>query len=252
VDNGEGATVTVFTRMAETEHQTVGILGGMSSESTREYYRQIDAGVNDALGGHNAGDLVIRSVNFADIERYIREERWDAAAELLVEAALDLEAAGADFVLMATNTMHRVAPDIVDSLSIPFVHIVDVAAEAIRTAGLESVGVLGTQAVMAGSFYHDRFAEHGIETVVPDAEDREAVDRIIFEELTKGEIREASRHRYLDIIDDLSEAGAQGIVLGCTEIDLLVDQDDRPTIPFFDTTSLHVERAVERSLGRRE
>ncbi|MFC3958054.1 aspartate/glutamate racemase family protein [Halovivax cerinus] len=228
---------------------TVGILGGMSSESTREYYRQIDEGINDELGGHNAGDLVIRSINFAAIERCIRTERWDRAGDMLVDAAIDLEAAGADFVVMATNTMHRVAPRLVDALSIPFVHIVDVAAEAIRADGLQTVGVLGTAAVMEGDFYRDRFADHGIETLVPDADDREAVDRIIFEELTHGEVLADSRERYLEIVDRLVERGAEGVVLGCTEIELLVSQADRPDVPLYDTTALHVERAVERSLG---
>ncbi|AGB16821.1 aspartate racemase [Halovivax ruber XH-70] len=228
---------------------TVGILGGMSSESTREYYRGIDEAIGDELGGHNAGDLVIRSVNFAEIERCIRTDQWDRAGDRLVDAALAIEAAGADFVVMATNTMHRVAPRLVEALSIPFVHIVDVAAEAIRADGLETIGVLGTAAVMEGAFYHDRFADHGIETLVPDADDREAVDRIIFEELTHGEVLADSRERYLELIDDLVARGAEGVVLGCTEIELLVSQTDRPEVPLYDTTALHVERAVERSLG---
>lgn len=236
--------------MTDTEPRTVGVLGGMSSQSTIEYYRLIDEGVNDALGGHNAGDVLIRSVNFADVEEFIRTERWDAAADYLAEAARDLEAGGAEFVIMATNTMHKVAPQIAEAISVPFFHIVDVTADAITAAGLDTVGVLGTDAVMSKSFYRDRFAEHGIDVVVPDSDDREVVDRIIFEELTRGEIRDESRQTYLRVIDDLTEAGAQGIVLGCTEIELLVDQSDRPDVPMFDTTALHVERAVEHSLGR--
>ncbi|WP_226039600.1 aspartate/glutamate racemase family protein [Natrinema sp. DC36] len=234
--------------MSFTEPQTIGILGGMSSESTRTYYRLIDRKVNDALGGHNAGDILIRSVNFARIERCIRDQRWEEAGELLVDAALDLEAGGADFVVMATNTMHRVAPRLVDELSIPFLHIVDAAVDAIRADGVETVGVLGTKAVMEGAFYHERFGSRGVETVVPGIDDREAVDRIIFEELTTGQVREESRGRYLDVIDGLVEKGARGIVLGCTEIELLVEQRDCPEIPLFDTTALHVDRAVERSL----
>ena len=235
--------------MTAPDDATIGVLGGMSSESTREYYRNIDARINESRGGHHAGDLVIRSVNFATIERCIRDERWDEAASLLADAALDLENAGADFVVMATNTMHRVAPQIVDALSIPFVHIVDVTVEAIRAAGIETVGVLGTRPVMEGSFYHDRFDSHGIETIVPDPDDREAIDRIIFDELTSGDVRDTSRERYLAVIDDLVERGAGGIVLGCTEIELLIEQDDRPETPMFDTTALHVERAVELHLG---
>ncbi|WP_254863472.1 aspartate/glutamate racemase family protein [Halovivax gelatinilyticus] len=234
--------------MTETDGETIGILGGMSSESTREYYRSIDAQINDVRGGHHAGDVVIRSVNFATIERCIRTERWDEASAILADAAADLERAGADFVVMATNTMHRVAPRIVEALTIPFVHIVDVAAEAVHSAGIDTVGLLGTRPVMDGSFYLDRFEAQGVETVVPEPADREAVDRIIFEELTKGVVRDASRDRYLAIIDDLVGRGAEGIVLGCTEIEMLVDQAACPDTPLFDTTALHVERAVERSL----
>ncbi len=227
------------------------MLGGMSSQSTIEYYRRIDRGINDVRGGHAAGDVVIRSVNFADVERFIRTEQWDRAGEYLADAARDLAAAGAAFVVMATNTMHRVAPRIEAALSIPFVHILDVTADAITAAGLETVGVLGTEAVMTGSFYRHRLADHGIDVVVPEPSDREAVDEIIFEELTHGEIREESRSTYLRVIDDLTGAGAQGVVLGCTEIELLVEQADCPDVPLFDTTALHVDRAVEYSLGER-
>ncbi len=229
--------------------RTVGVLGGMSSESTVTYYRQIDQGINDALGGHGAGDLLIRSVNFGDVERFIRTDQWGRAGDYLAEAARELEAGGAEFVVMATNTMHRVAPAIVSAVSIPFVHIVDVTADAIGDAGLDTVGVLGTQATMEGAFYRERLSDHGIDVVVPDPADREAVDRIVFEELTDGIVRDASRERYLEVIDGMVTAGAEGVVLGCTEIDLLVDQTDRPGVPLFDTTALHVERAVEHSLG---
>jgi aspartate racemase len=235
--------------MTDSTLRTVGVLGGMSSQSTIEYYRLLDEGINDARGGHSAGDLLIRSVDFGDVERFIRTEQWERAGEYLADAARDLEAGGAEFVLMATNTMHRVAPAIERALSVPFVHIVDVTADAVSAAGLDTVGVLGTDAVMTGEFYRDRFAEHGIDVVVPGPSDREVVDEIVFEELTKGEIREESRSTYLRVIDDLTDAGAQGVVLGCTEIDLLIDQADRPNVPMFDTTALHVERAVEYSLG---
>ena len=238
--------------MGDTELRTVGVLGGMSSESTVEYYRGIDGGVNEARGGHSAGDLVIRSVDFADVERFIRTDQWDRAGEYLADAAADLEAAGADFVVMATNTMHRVAPRIESALSIPFVHIVDVTADAVASADLDTVGLLGTDAVMSDSFYRDRLADNGIDVVVPDSVDRDAVDGIIFDELTHGEIRESSRETYLRVIDDLVDAGAEGVVLGCTEIELLVEQGDRPDVPMFDTTALHVERAVAYSLGERQ
>lgn len=229
--------------------RTVGVLGGMSSESTVAYYRQIDQGINDALGGHAAGDLIIRSVNFGDIERFIRTDQWDTAGDYLAEAARELEAGGAEFIVMATNTMHKVAPAIVSAISIPFIHIVDVTANAIRDADIETVGVLGTQATMEESFYRERLSDHGIDVVVPDQADREAVDRIIFEELTDGTIRDVSRDRYLEVIDEMVVAGAEGVVLGCTEIELLIDQADRPDVPLFDTTALHVQQAIEHSLG---
>ncbi|SEK90066.1 aspartate/glutamate racemase family protein [Haloferax larsenii] len=234
---------------ASDEPRTIGILGGMSGKSTVEYYRLIDDAVNDRYGGHHAGDILIRSVNFADIEGFIAGEQWDEAGSYLADAAQDLEAGGADFVIMATNTMHKVAPDITDALSIPFVHIVDAAADAILDAGIDTVGVLGTSVTMEDAFYRERFAQHGIDIVVPDEADREDVDRIVFEELTKGEIRDESRDRYLEVVDDLVEQGAEGVVLGCTEIEQLIDQADRPETPFFDTTALHVERAVEESLS---
>lgn len=234
---------------APTVARTAGVLGGMSSQSTVEYYRRLDAGVNDRLGGHAAADLLIRSVNFGVVERLIHAERWDEAGDLLAEAARGLEAGGADFVVMATNTMHRVAPAITDALSVPFVHIVDVAARAIRAAGLDTVGVLGTRATMEGAFYRDRLADHGVSVVVPDAEARTEVDRVVFEELTRGVVRDDSRESYLAVVDDLVAAGAEGVVLGCTEIELLVEQGDRPETPLFDTTALHVERAVELSMG---
>jgi aspartate racemase len=200
------------------------------------------------LEGNNAGDLLIRSVNFADIERFIRTEQWDEAGAYLADAARELEAGGAEFVVMATNTMHGVAPQISDAISVPFVHIADVTADAIRDAGLERVGVLGTRATMEEPFYRERFAEQGIDVVVPEPRQHEEIDRVIFEELTRGEVRDDSRQYYLDVMDGLVEAGAEGIVLGCTEIELLVDQSDCPEIELFDTTALHVERAVEESL----
>lgn len=231
--------------------RTVGVLGGMSSESSRDYYRLLDEGVQDALGGHNAADVVIYSVNFATVESFISSASWDEAGRFLAEKARRLEAASADFVVMATNTMHRVAPAIEAALDVPFVHIVDVTADAIRAAGRSRVGVLGTKAAMESDFYRDRFAEHGIDVVVPDAAARERVDGVIFEELVHGVVREDSKRAFLSIMDDLTDAGAEGIVLGCTEIELLVEGSDFPAAPLFDTTALHVERAVDLALGER-
>ena len=236
--------------MTDSTLRTVGVLGGMSSQSTIEYYRLLDEGINDARGGHSASDLLIRSVDFGDVERFIRTEQWERAGEYLADAARDLEAGGAEFVLMATNTMHRVAPAIERALSVPFVHIVDVTAEAIHEAGIETVGLLGTQTTMESSFYRDRMADHGIDVVVPDTSAQETVDEIIFEELTIGVVREASRRSYLGIIDDMVAEGAEGVVLGCTEIEMLVEQADCPEVPLFDTTVLHVQRAIKLGLGK--
>jgi len=227
---------------------TIGVLGGMSSQSTIEYYRQLDSGINEVLGGHSTGDIIIRSVNFGDIKEYVDTGDWKAAGRHLSAAAAELEAGGADVIIMATNTMHKVAPQIVDAISIPFLHIVDVAAETVLNAGLDTVGILGTETVMTGSFYRNRFLQRGINIVAPKESSRVTVDRIIFNELTRGEIRSESKDTYLEVIDELVDSGAEGIVLGCTEIDLLVDQSDKPGVPLFDTTALHVERAVEYTL----
>jgi aspartate racemase len=236
--------------MSDTTSETVGVLGGMSSQSTIEYYRRLDAGINAARGGHSAADLLIRSVDFADVEAFVADERWDAAGDYLADAALDLEAGGADFVLVATNTMHRVAPRITAALSVPLLHIVDVTADAVTDRGIGTVGVLGTEAVTTGEFYRDRLHDHGLDVVTPGPDDRAAVDRIVFDELTRGVVREASRERFLGVVDGLIDAGAEGVVLGCTEFDLLVEASDRDGVPLFDTTALHVAAAVERCLRR--
>ncbi len=231
------------------DQRTVGILGGMAAPSTETYYSRLNAGVNDALGGHHAAHVVVNSVDFAEIERRIHAEQWDEAGEFLAGEARALEAAGADFVVMATNTMHRVAPAITDALSVPFVHILDVTAEAIRDAGVESVGLLGTAATMEADFARDRLAAHGLSALVPDADDRAELDRIIFEELTKSVVREDARETFREVITDLVDRGAGGIVLGCTELELVVDGADAPGATLFDTTALHVERAVELAVN---
>jgi aspartate racemase len=235
-------------RLEIVDLRTVGILGGMSSQATAEYYRLLNEGVNEALGEHNAAEVLISSVNFQNVERCIRQEEWDLAASYLVEKARNLEAGGADFVVMATNPMHKVAPQLSDALGVPFVHIVDVAADAIADAGLDTVGLLGTRETMEMPFYRERFDEHGIDVVVPDAAARERADEIIFEELVRDVVTEDSRERYVDCMESMVEDGAEAIVLGCTEIELLVSQDDFPGTPLFDTTALHVDRTVELSL----
>ena len=229
--------------------QTIGVLGGMSGVATGEYYRLLNAGVNAHLGGHASAELVLCSVDFAVIERCISTERWDDAAQYLAERARRLERAGADFVILATNTLHRVAPELQDAIGSPLVHIVDVTAGAALATGAATLGLLGTAPVMEADFYRARFAELGVEVIVPREQDRALVHRVIFEELTRGVIDAGSRREYLRIMRELTDRGVDGIVLGCTEISLLVTAADAPGVRLFDTTALHVERAVRLSLG---
>ncbi|WP_439025393.1 aspartate/glutamate racemase family protein [Haloarchaeobius sp. DT45] len=233
---------------ARPDLQTIGILGGMSSASTVTYYQRLNSGVNDALGGHHSADVLLSSVDFGVVESCIREDRWDDAGAYLAEKARGLEAGGADFVIMATNTMHRVVPAITDALSIPFHHIVDATAHAAKTDGVHTVGVLGTKPVTEEPFYRERFDENGLDVVMPDAEGRQLVHDVIFDELTKGIVSDEAREAYLTVMDDLVDRGADGIVLGCTEIELLVSDSDFDRVPLFDTTDLHVQRALELSL----
>lgn len=229
--------------------KTIGVLGGMSSVASAEYYRRINEGVNAQLGGHAAAELVLYSVDFGVIEGFIRDERWDQAAEYLTERAQRLERAGAEFLVLATNTMHRVADELQNAIGIPLVHIVDATADAAAGDGASTLGVLGTKPVMEADFYRKRFADMGFEILVPAERDRDLVHRVIFEELTRGIIDDRSREEYLRIMGDLVARGAQGIVLGCTEISLLVATEDMPGTVLYDTTALHVERAVRISLG---
>jgi aspartate racemase len=229
--------------------KTIGVLGGMSSVASAEYYRRINEGVNAHVGGHAAADLVLYSVDFGLIEAFIRDEKWDEAAEYLAERARRLERAGAEFLILATNTMHRVALELQDAIGIPLIHIVDVTADAATADGAKTLGLLGTRAVMEADFYRARFADHGFEILVPAKQDRDTVHRVIFEELTRGIIDDHSRQDYLRIMHDLVAQGAQGIVLGCTEIGLLVSAQHMPSTVLYDTTALHVDRAVRTSLG---
>ena len=228
--------------------KTIGILGGMSSHSTAEYYRLINAGINQVRGGWNAAELLLCSVNFANIEAFVRREQWKDAANYLVSKAKQLEGGGADFIIVATNTMHRVAPQIEAAVEIPLIHIVDVAAEEIKKQGITRVGILGTKPVMQASFYRDRFKQHNIELIAPAQQQLDIIDTIIFDELDRLIIKDESRRIYVEIMQELREQGAQGIVLGCTEIDLLVKPHDFPDLPLFDTTALHCRKAVNLAL----
>jgi aspartate racemase len=228
----------------------IGILGGSSDQATADYYRRLNTAVNDRLGGWNTAELLVSSMNFALAERWVRTADWPAAAGYLTDRARALEAAGAELLLCVSNTLHRVADLFTAGLSIPFLHIVDPTAEAIRAAGLTRVGLLGTKPVMATDYLKRRYLERfGITVVVPSPDEQDVVDRIIFDELCRGRFLPEAKARYLAIADRLAAAGAEGLVLGCTEIPLLISQPDRPGVPMFDTAELHVTAAVDRALA---
>ena len=230
--------------------KTIGLLGGMSWESTVPYYRQINEAVKARLGGLHSAKIVLYSVDFAEVERLQHQGDWTAAGALLADAARALERAGADFIVLCTNTMHKVAPAIEGAVQIPLLHIADPTAGAIRRAGLHRVGLLGTRFTMEQDFYRGRLAgQHGIEVMVPDADDRDLVHRVIYEELCLGRIEQASRQAYRDVMRRLVERGVQGIILGCTEISMLVGDEDA-SVPLFDTTEIHAEAAAALALGR--
>ena len=225
--------------------RTIGIIGGMSWESTIPYYRRINELVRDRLGGLHSARLVLVSVDFHDIAELQNAGRWDEAATAMTDAARALEAAGADCVLIATNTMHKLADRVEAAVGIPLLHIADATGEAIASAGLGTVGLLGTRFTMEQDFYRARLADRfGLEVLVPSAEDREFVNRVIYSELCCGILDDGSRARFREIIASLVAEGAEGIVLGCTEIPLLVSAEDSPVV-LFDTGDLHAMAAVE-------
>ncbi|QOT78183.1 aspartate/glutamate racemase family protein [Cupriavidus basilensis] len=228
--------------------KTIGLIGGMSWESSAEYYRLINQDMKQRLGGHHNARSVMVTVSFEQIKALQHAQRWDELGEAMRQAALQVQAAGADFVLLCTNTMHRVAPVLEAALDIPFLHIVDPTAQALRGAGIRRVGLLGTAFTMEQDFYRGRMQDkHGIEVVVPDAADRALVHGIIYDELCHGIVRDASRDVYRRIIGGLQAQGVGGVILGCTEIALLIGQDD-VALPVFDTTALHAQAAVGLAL----
>jgi len=228
---------------------TIGLLGGMSWESTVPYYRTVNEVVKARLGGLHSARVVLVSLDFAEVERLQHAGDWEAAGELLAGAARSLEAAGADFVVVCTNTMHKVADAIEAAVGIPLLHIADPTAEAIRAAGLRTVGLLGTRFTMEQDFYVGRLeARHGLTVLTPPDEDREVVHRVIYDELVLGRILSPSRAAFRRVIADLVARGAQGVVLGCTEISLLVGPEDA-SVRLFDTTALHATAAAERAVG---
>jgi len=227
----------------------IGLLGGMSWESSIEYYRLVNAITRERLGGLHSADCLLRSVDFAEIEVLQRENRWDEAGERLAAEARALAAGGAELLVLCTNTMHKVADAIAAAVDVPFVHIADTTADAVKAAGLGTVGLLATGYTMEQDFYVGRLRDaHGLEVLVPPQADRRLVHDVIYDELCVGVIDDGSREQYRRIMGELADRGAEGILLGCTEIDLLVGADDSP-VPVFDTTRLHAERAVELALA---
>ncbi|WP_407554806.1 aspartate/glutamate racemase family protein [Streptomyces sp. Pv4-95] len=230
--------------------KTIGLLGGMSWESTAEYYRLLNQLTRERLGGLHSAKCVLYSVDFAEIEQLQVAGRWNEASAVLAEAATSLEAAGADMLLLCTNTMHKVADPVAAAVGIPLLHLADTTADAVRAEGLRRVGLLGTAFTMEQDFYRGRLESHALDVLVPDATGRGTVHRVIYEELCRGIVREESRQAYTAVIRDLVAAGAEGIVLGCTEIELLLRPQDSP-VPLFPTTRLHAEAAVSRALAER-
>lgn len=229
--------------------KTIGLLGGMSWESTASYYQALNQGIKAELGGLHSAKICLYSVDFAEIEQLQHQGQWQQTAEILTEAAQKVEAGGADFLLICTNTMHKVADEIQSGISIPILHIADATAEALLADGCTKVGLLGTGFTMQEAFYKQRLQDkYGIEVLVPEESEQEQVHHIIYQELCKGEIKEASRQIYLQVIDLLAEKGAQAVILGCTEIALLVQQN-HTQVPLYDTTALHAAKAVELALS---
>lgn len=228
--------------------KTIGLIGGMSWESSAEYYRLLNELVRERLGGLHSARCILHSVDFAEIERLQVSGEWEQAGEVLAEAGRGLAAAGADLLLICTNTMHKVAGQVEDAVPVPLLHLGDATAEAVRAAGLRTVGLLGTAFTMEQDFYRDRLAAHGLTVLVPEAEGRAEVHRVIYEELCLGIVEDSSRAAYRRVIDQLVADGAEGVVLGCTEIELLIGQEHSP-VPVFPTTRLHAEAAVTAALS---
>ena len=227
--------------------KTIGLIGGMSWESTVTYYQLINEGIKDALGGLHSAKVLLYSVDFFEVEALMSRGEWDKAADLLGGVAARLEAAGADMILICTNTLHKVAPQVQSRIRVPLVHIAEAAAEALVARGISRVGLLGTKYTMTLDFYRDKLIERGIEVLIPEGDDIDLVNRVIFEELCLGVVKDDSRAEYLRVIDSLQQRGARGILLGCTELGLIVSSAD-VSLPLFDTTEIHAKKALELAL----
>lgn len=227
--------------------KTIGLIGGMSWESTVTYYQLINETVKEQLGGLHSAKILLYSVDFAEIEECQAKGEWDKSARILSQAARNLEGAGADFLLICTNTMHKVAPQIQGQVTIPILHIADATAEELKKKCIQKVALLGTKYTMTQDFYKERILSHGIEVLIPGDEDVELVNRVIYEELCLGIIREESRRAYVRVIGDLKSRGAEAVILGCTEIGLLIGENDSP-LPVFDTTRIHACGAALKAM----
>lgn len=230
------------------QQRTLGIIGGMSWESTESYYRLINEGIKEKLGGLHSADLLIHSIDFAPIGKLQAQGDWDEMGEILANSGIRLQAAGAQGLLIATNTMHKVADEVITATGLPLIHIADATAAAIQEQGLTKIGLLGTQFTMTQDFYKQRLIDAGLQVVIPESEAREEVHRIIYEELCQGQLLDSSRQYYIEVIKQLAEQGCEGVILGCTEIGLLIKQQDSP-IPVFDTTAIHAAAAIKFLLG---
>lgn len=228
--------------------QTIGLVGGMSWESSAAYYKLLNVGVEERLGGLHSAKTVMASVEFAEVTALQEQERWDEVAEIVAAAARGVEAAGADFLMLCTTTFHRVAEQVEAAVDIPLVHLADVVAAAVKEQGISKVALLGTSFAMGRTFFTDRIASHGIEVVVPEERQHAELNRVIYDELVHGKVLDSSRRSVISVIDDLYDAGAGGVILGCTELELLVKQAD-VDLPLFPCTTLHVTAALNRALA---
>lgn len=229
--------------------KTIGLLGGMSWESTLDYYKLINSQIAKELGGFHSAKLNMVSVDFAELEENMSHGNWSACANVLVSAAKTVESTGADCLLICTNTLHKVAPQVEDAITIPLLHIADAAGETLIKKGISTIGLLGTRFTMEEDFYRMRLREkYGLKVIVPNSQDRQIVDRIIFTELCLGEVKTKSRNEYIRIMEELTASGAEAVLLGCTEIAMLVS-NEHTNIPLFDTTAIHAEKAVKFSLS---
>ena len=228
--------------------KTIGLIGGMSWESTQTYYRLINQKVREQLGGLHSAKLILYSVDFSEIEALQHQGDWEGAAKILVAAAQSVQSAGADFLVICTNTMHKVAPQIEQATAIPLLHIADATAKELLNDGITSVGLLGTQFTMEQAFYRERLEQKGITVIIPNDNERAVVHRIIYDELCQGIVNPESKVSYLDVVAALAARGAQAVILGCTEIGLLIQASDTQ-VTLYDTTDIHVDQAVALALN---